>query len=63
MVFKVCTLTDRIVRLAKGDKQFWKRDIDRKHAADGKGGITEVTPVEMERGKESSSASDEKKSD
>lgn len=43
MVTKVCMLTYRIVRLAKGDKQFWKRGIDRQHAADEEDGITEGT--------------------
>jgi hypothetical protein len=57
----LCTLIYRITRLSKGDKQFWKRDIDRERAIDEEISVTEGTSAEVERGKESSF--DEKKSD
>ena len=61
MFLAMCTLIYRITRLSKGDKQFWKRDIDRERAIDEENAVTEGTSAEVERGKESSF--DEKKSD
>jgi AGZA family xanthine/uracil permease-like MFS transporter len=56
-----CILTHRITRLSKGDKQFWKRDIDRSRAMDEEASVTEGKSAELEHRRDSFSASDEKK--
>jgi adenine/guanine/hypoxanthine permease len=40
-------LTERFTRLRKGDKQFWKRDIDRKQPDDAEAGVIEGTSTEL----------------
>ncbi len=56
-------LTERITRLVKGDKQFWKRDIDREPVIDAEATISEVASAELMRRKETSVNSEEKKSE
>lgn len=56
-------LTERITRLVKGDKQFWKRDIDREPVIDAEATVGEGTSAELTGRKESSLSSEEKKSE
>jgi len=56
-------LTERITRLVKGDKHYWKRDIDREPVIDTEAAVSERGSAELMRRKETSVNSEEKKSE